>query len=123
MEDISKPNCKELTRAPCAGFYHSHQHDPKRGVQHQAIEVLGLARYERYEGEEDAYFVTYRALHNGNGANHKMFGVNELCRVSDFTGSVISGKNSVPTYSLITRPEDIEALNAIREQLYPTAVK
>ena len=99
---------------PAPGFYYHYKHDPEKGVQDYAYEILGAGIHT----EEDQCFQVYRPLYEEAFVfqHGKMFDLRPLAMAME---NVIVNSMEMPRFRLITDTSVIRELKAIRDMMYP----
>lgn len=105
-------------RVPEKGFYYHYKHDPSGPVENYAYEFMGVGHHTEDDCRpEDALLAVYRPLYDAFVyVNGKMFDVRPL---SMFMETVEKEGKTVPRFALITDPETVRALEAVRDRMYP----
>lgn len=107
-----------LKNHPQKGFYYHYKHDPNKGVNHYAYELLGVSITTEPESREEAFIVVYRPLYQDKEGF--LEGVDFCDRPLDmFVGTVIKDGVAIPRFSRITQQEVIQQLENIKLEMYP----
>lgn len=109
-------------KVPEPGFYHHYKHDPKKGVNDHAYEVVGIGFHTEDNAREgEAHFLIYRPLYDQN-----VFHAQAKLKLPCFDARplkmwmedvVVDGK-TVPRFKKITDPRVIKELVIVREGMY-----
>lgn len=110
-------------KVPETGFYYHYKHDPERGLNHHAYEVVGIG----FHTEEDArpgeeHFLIYRPLHEENIYKaSKELGIScfDNRPLEMWMGDVEKDGRKFPRFQKIIDPVIIAKLEMIRSEMYP----
>lgn len=108
-------------KVPELGFYYHYKHDPTKGLQDHAYEVMGVG----FHTENDENFLIYRPLYEQSvyKASKELgipcFDARPLeMWMEDVTKDGISGPSTFPRFQKITDPALISKLEKIRDDMY-----
>jgi len=95
------------------GFYHHYKHKPDGPINNYAYEVVGVGHHTEERG---TYVVVYRPLYDAYVYLHgRMYDIRPY---DMFTGQVVKDGVEQPRFRLITDPDVIAQLEAIRDEMY-----
>ncbi len=99
------------------GFYYHYKHDPTKGFNSHAYEIINIGHHTEIEGLKESAMVIYAPLYEQAGVytEGKHFDVRPL---DMFLEEVTKDSKTFPRFSEITDPELIEKLRDIKKELY-----
>ncbi len=99
------------------GFYYHYKHDPAKGFNSHAYEIINFGHHTEVEGLKESAMVIYAPLYAEAGVykEGKHFDVRPL---SMFLESVTKDGKTFSRFTLITDPELIQKLKDIKKELY-----
>jgi hypothetical protein len=101
----------EKIELPRKGYYYHYKHDPQGSFNNYSYEVIGIGR----NTEEKTFTVLYRPLYE----NDWMKPADYQSRPLDmFVENVTKDEITIPRFQLITDPEIISKLEAIKLEMY-----
>ena len=101
---------------PEKGFYYHYKHDPAKGINNYAYEVIGMARHTELQDPAIDKFVIYRKIGESTYfENGKYMGARPL---DMFLEDVIVEGQTMPRFTRITDPAVIAELAVIRDRMY-----
>jgi hypothetical protein len=104
-------------KVPELGFYYHYKHDPEGAVNNYAYEVVGVGHHTEDDCRpEDQYLVVYRPLYEA--FVYKLGKLFDLRPLEMWMGTVEKDGETISRFTRVTDPERIEALEAIRAQMY-----
>lgn len=102
---------------PELGFYYHYKHHPEGAVNNYVYEVVGVGHHTEDDCRpEDQYLVVYRPLYEA--FVYKLGRLFDLRPLEMWMGTVEKDGETVSRFTRITDPARIEALEAIRTQMY-----
>lgn len=110
-------------RVPEVGFYYHYKHDPEKGFQDHAYEVIGVGFHTEDDvrpGEE--HFLIYRPLYEQNVYKaSKELGIPcfDNRPLEMWMEDVEKDGKVFPRFQKITDPELISMLEKVRAEMYP----
>lgn len=110
-------------RVPEMGFYYHYKHDPSKGINDHAYEVLGIGFHTEDDtrpGEE--HFLSYRPLYEQNVyLASKELGIPcfDNRPLEMWMSDVVKDGKSFSRFQKITDPVVIAELERIRGEMYP----
>lgn len=108
------------TNVPERGLYYHYKHDPEGKVNNYAYEVMGVGIHTEDDcSPEDEHMVVYRPLYKEARVftEGKFF---DLRPLEMFMENVTKDGKTFPRFKKITNAEVIEALEAIKREMYGT---
>ena len=99
---------------PERGFYYHYKHDPSKGFNDHAYEVIGVG----LETENRTYSVIYMPLYKNDFLAPAGYCVRPF---EMFIGTVEKDGATIPRFQKIIDTKIISQLQKIRNDLYPTA--
>lgn len=109
-------------RVPEVGFYYHYKHDPSKGLNDHAYEVVGVGFHtEDNPREGEAHFLIYRPLYNQSVyIASKELGIPCLDArpLEMWLEDVTKDGKTFPRFQKITDPEVITELEKVREEMY-----
>ncbi|HLP44246.1 MAG TPA: DUF1653 domain-containing protein [Candidatus Nanoarchaeia archaeon] len=105
------------TNVPALGFYYHYKHDPIKGIQDYAYEVIGVGVHTEDDCRpEDANMVIYRPLYEASVFKAgKLF---DLRPLDMWMGEVEKNGKVFKRFSQVTDPKIISELQKIKENMY-----
>lgn len=102
---------------PAIGLYYHYKHNPEKGIQDYAYEVIGVGVHTEDDcRHEDAHMVIYRPLYEA--AVFKAGKLFDLRPLQMWMGNVTVHEKTVARFQRITDPDTIEKLIEIRTRMY-----
>ncbi len=104
-------------KVPQSGFYYHYKHDPAKGIQDYAYEVVGTGCHTEDDCRpEDVHMVVYRPLYESSVFTAgKLF---DLRPLEMWMGDVTKGDKTFPRFTKITDHATIAELEKIRAEMY-----
>jgi hypothetical protein len=107
---------------PEPGFYYHYKHDPSKGINDHAYEVVGVGFHTEEDAREgEAHFLIYRPLYDQN-VFHASVQLGIPCfdarPIEMWMEDVTKDGKTFPRFARITDPRVIEELKMIREGMY-----
>lgn len=109
------------TAVPEPGYYYHNKHDPAKGVNHYAYEVIGIG-FKVEDGAEKSHSVQYLPLYEGEVyETTKKFCIRCSFErdLEEWMSTVTKGEQKIPRFIRITNTEIIAELTKIRDEMYP----
>jgi len=104
------------SKVPEKGFYYHYKHDPKKGVQDCAYEVLGVGYHTEDNCRlEDVHMVVYRSLYKEPDGG-KIY----LRPLEMFMENVTKEGRTFPRFNKITDLKIVTLLEKVRDGMYRT---
>ena len=109
-------------RVPQVGFYYHYKHDPRKGINDHAYEVVGVGFHTEDNAREgEAHFLVYRPLYEQNvyiAGKSLSIPSFDLRPLEMWMEEIEVDGKRFPRFQKITDPQVIMKLEAIRAQMY-----
>ncbi len=108
---------KPPARVPEKGFYYHYKHDPAKGVNDYAYEVIGVGYHTEDDCRpEDVHLLVYRPLYESSVYTAgKFFDIRPL---EMWMGDVTKDGRTFPRFSKISDPKIVAELEVIKKKMY-----
>ncbi len=109
-------------RVPEAGFYYHYKHDPSKGVQDYAYEVMGVGFHTEDDVRDgEALFLIYRPLYNASvylASKDLAIPCFDARPLEMWMGDVEKDGKVFPRFTKIIDAEVVEQLEKIKSEMY-----